>query len=78
MVEKRTDIKVRPESFGMSLDEKTLIDWVREQEMFSMPLDDLDDEYILKIAETLIKMYGDEILLNYYKEKKRMTKLMKI
>ena len=30
LVEKRTEIKERPQYFGMSLDEKTLIDWVKE------------------------------------------------
>ena len=45
--------------------------------MFTMPLDDVDDEYKLKIAETLITMYGDRILLDHYTERK-MSKLMKL
>ena len=37
--------------------------------MFTFPLDDIDDEFKLKMAETLVLMFGDEILMNYYQEK---------
>ena len=34
--------------------------------MFTMPLDDVDDQHKIKISETLIFMYGDKILLEFY------------
>ena len=46
--------------------------------MFTMPLDNVNDDYKLKMAETLVLMFGDEILLNYYQEKETMPKLVKI
>ena len=46
--------------------------------MFTMPLDDVNDEMKIKMAETLVLMFGDEILINYYQEKKMMSKLVKI
>lgn len=46
--------------------------------MFTFPLDDIDDEFKLKMAETLVLMFGDEILMNYYQEKTTMPKLVKI
>ena len=45
--------------------------------MFTMPLDAVDDEYKVKIAETLVYMYGDRILKDYYDERK-MSKLQKL
>ena len=44
--------------------------------MFTMPLDGVDDEHIIKMAEVIITMYGDKILLGYY-TKKKMSKLQK-
>lgn len=61
----------------MSEDERILIDWVREQEMFTMPLDDVSDEYKVKIAETLVAMYGEKVLKEYYDERK-MSKFMRL
>ena len=42
-----------------------------------MPLEDVDDQNKIKIAETLINMYGDKKLLAFYTEQK-MSKLMKL
>lgn len=39
-----------------------------------MPLDGVDDNNIIKMAEVIITMYGDKILLGYY-SKKKMSKL---
>ena len=46
--------------------------------MFTMPLDDVNDEMKIKMAESLVLMFGDEILINYYQERKMMPKLVKI
>ena len=46
--------------------------------MFTMPLDDVDDESKLKMAQTLVLMFGDEILFSYYQEKHMMPKLVKL
>ena len=43
-----------------------------------MPLDDVNDEMKIKMAESLVLMFGDEILINYYQERKMMPKLVKI
>ena len=42
--------------------------------MFTMPLDGVDDEHMVRMAEVIITMYGDKILLGYY-TKKKMSKL---
>ena len=41
-----------------------------------MPLDGVEDTNIIKMAEVIITMYGDKILLGYY-SKKKMSKLQK-
>ena len=46
--------------------------------MFTFPLDNISDEFKKKMAETLVLMFGDEILINYYQEKQSMPKLLKI
>ena len=43
-------------------DERTLVEWVLIQEQYRLPLDEVDDLFKLKIANTLIEMYGDEIM----------------
>lgn len=45
--------------------------------MYTMPLDDVDDPYKLKIAEALVMLYGDKILLEYYTQRK-VSKLQKL
>ena len=49
-------------------DEATLVEWVQLQDSFRMPLDGISDEFKLKIAKTLINMYGDKILQAMYRD----------
>ena len=49
-------------------EEATLVEWVQLQDSFRMPLDGISDEFKLKIAKTLINLYGDKILQAMYRD----------
>ena len=51
-----------------SEDESTLVEWVQLQDSYGMPLDGISDEFKLKIAKTLINLYGDKILREMYSD----------
>ena len=49
-------------------DEATLIEWVQLQDSYRMPVDGISDDFKIKVAKTLINMYGDKILIQMYKD----------
>ena len=49
-------------------EEKTLVEWVQLQESYRMPVEGISDDFKLKVAKTLINMYGDKILIQMYKD----------
>ena len=49
-------------------DEATLIEWVQLQDSYRMPVDGISDEFKIKLAKTLINMYGDKTLIQFYRD----------
>lgn len=72
LVAKRRNILSR-QYLEASEAEKTLVEWVQLQKSYRMPLDGINDEFKLKIAKTLIDMFGDKILVEMYREVEHLT-----
>ena len=58
-------------------DERTLVEWVLMQEQFRLPLDEVDDLFKLKIANTLIEMYGDPIIKELHMHEPTKTQVQR-
>ena len=58
-----------------SEDESTLVEWVQLQDSYGMPLDGISDEFKIKIAKTLINLYGDKILREMYSDDDNLSQV---
>lgn len=59
-------------------DERNLIEWVTEQDSFRLSLENCQDDFKIKTARTLARMYGDPILNELYKQNQEMTELQRL
>lgn len=62
---KRDDI-VRADFDSSQSEMQTLKEWVKVQKSLRMPVDGISDEFKLKVAKSLIRMFGDKILIELY------------
>ena len=65
LVAKREKLLAREFQAG-SEDERILMNWVKMQNSYNLPIDGIPDEFKIKVAETLAKMYGDPVLNKMY------------
>lgn len=52
---------------------QTLQDWVKLQNSFRLPVDGISDDFKMKVARALIRMFGDKILIDLYFKESNMS-----
>lgn len=72
LVAKRKDLLSR-KYLETDEDECTLVEWISMQESFRLPIDSIGDEFKIKVARTIIQLYGCKILNLMYNEDDSMT-----
>ena len=74
---KREEICLKP-SDSCSDEENFLIHWVKQHHDYRLPFTTEEDEIKLKMAKTLVAMYGDKVLTKMYQSNEELNHIQKV